>query len=302
MDYDLIIIGAGPAGLTAAVYAARYKLNVLIISRDSGGLAATAHKICNYPSYPEVSGFDLMQKFVKQVEELKVPVIYEDVHKIEKVKEKFIVSTVNKKYKSKKIIFAIGTTRSKLNVPGEKNLLGRGVSYCATCDAAFFKNKITAVVGGSDAALTASLLLNEYASKVYIVYRKGAFIRGEPAWIELVDKEKKIEKLFNEEILEIIGNDKVEGVKLKSGKTLNIDGIFIEIGSVPEVSLAHDLGVKLNEKNYVITDKEQKTSVLGFFAAGDITNNCLKQIVTAASEGAVAAYQAYSEIKKDEMK
>lgn len=300
MEYDLIIIGGGPAGLSAAIYAARYKLKTLVISKNVGGLASTAHKICNFPSYIDINGFDLMQKFTAQAQELDVPIIYDEVTKINKKKNEFLVELAGKNYETKKIIFAAGTTRLRLEVPGEGKLIGRGVSYCATCDAAFYKNKTVAVVGGSDAALTAALLLSEFASKVYIIYRKAAFFRGEPAWVDLVMNEKKIEVLFNEEVVEIIGKKSVEEIKLKSGKNLKLNGVFIEIGSVPETKLVSNLNVRIDDKGYVITDREQKTNIEGFYAAGDVTNNSLKQIVTAASEGAIATYSAYKELKKKE--
>lgn len=296
--YDLIIIGAGPAGLTAAIYAARYKLNTLVFSKTMGGLAATAHRICNFPSQNEAKGFELMQKFAKHAEELKVQIIYEEVIKINKDKTGFIIKTEKQEYISKKIIFAGGTERIRLNAKGEGKFLGKGVSYCATCDAAFFKDKIVGVIGGSDAALTAALLLSEFTSQVYIIYRKNKFFRAEPSWIELVEKEKKIKPIFNEEIIEIIGNKKVESVKLKSGKTLELDGVFIEIGSIPETKLLDDLKIKKDDKGYIITDKNQKTNINGIYASGDITNNSLKQIITACGEGAVAAYSAYKDIKE----
>ena len=300
MKYDLIIIGGGPAGLTAAIYAARYKLNTLVISKNIGGTAATAYKICNYPSYENIKGFELMQKITKQAKVLGSEIIYDEVSKIEKMKDGFSVSTKKNKYDCKKIIYAAGTERIKLNIPGESKFLGRGVSYCATCDALFFKNKIVAVVGGSDAALSSALLLAEFASKVYIIYRKSEFLKAEPYWILLVEKENKIEPIFNEEVIEIKGKENVEEIKIKSGRNLKMDGVFIEAGSVPETNLLKELKIKLDEKGYVITDKKQKTSFNGIYAAGDITSNTLKQIVTAAAEGAIAAYTAFQEIKKGE--
>lgn len=293
--YDLIIVGGGPAGLAAAIYAARYNVSCIVISRNMGGTAATAYKICNYPSYQAIKGFELMQKFMDQVKALNVPIIYEDVLKIERSGKEFIVTT-DKKYRCKKIIFATGTERNRLNAIGEGKFLGKGVSYCATCDAAFFKNKTVAVIGGSNAALTAALLLAEYGNKVYIIYKKEGFFRPEGAWIDLIKKEKKIEVMFLEEVKEIIGDKNVEGIKLKSGKTLAVEGLFVEIGSEPKNDLLKNLKVKLNEKGYIITDKKAKTNVLGLFAAGDNTDNSLKQIVTAAGEGATAAYSVYQEL------
>jgi thioredoxin reductase (NADPH) len=299
MEYDLIIIGGGPAGITSAIYAARYHLKALILSKNTGGSAASAYKICNFPSYNEIKGYELMQKFKKQAEDLKVPVFYEEVIKIGRKNDKFTVFADKKSYEAKKIIYAAGTERERLNVPGEGKFLGKGVSYCATCDAAFFKNKTVCVVGGSDAALTSALLLAEYASKVYIIYRGNKFLNAEPSWIELIKKQKKIETIFNEEIAEITGDKNVEEIKLKSGKNLKLNGVFIEIGSVPQTSIIKNLNVNHAENGYIITDKNQKTNVYGFYAAGDITNNSLKQIITACSEGAVAAFNVYQELKRE---
>lgn len=299
MKYDLIIIGGGPAGLNSAIYAGRYKLNALVLSKNMGGVAATAYKICNFPSYIEIRGFEFMQKMIKQVENLGVPIKYEEVIKIEKKANNFKVSTKKSEYECKKIIYAGGTERIRLDVPGEGKFLWKGVSYCANCDASFFKNKKVAVVGGSDAALTSALLLSEFANKVYIIYRKDNFYKAEPAWMELVKKEKKIETIFNEEILEIIGKENVESIKLKSGKNMKIDGVFIETGSVPSSELASSIGVKINDNKYIITERNQETNVKGFFAAGDVTSNSLKQIIVAAAEGAVAALGAYQQIKKE---
>lgn len=294
---DIVIIGAGPAGLSASIYAYRYGMSAVIFSKTRGGLASIAHIICNFPTYKEIKGFELMKKFIEQVESLGVDIIDEEVKLIEKTKDGFIVTSENEKVRTKKIIFAGGTVRRKLNAPHEDKFLGRGVSYCATCDGPLFKNKNVCIVGGSDAALTASLLLADIANEVSIIYR-GKEFRAEAAWMNLVEKNKKIKKIFNDEVIEILGKNKVEGVKLKSGRELKVDGVFVEIGSIPETGLISELGVNLDDRGYIITNKEQKTNVPGFFAAGDITNNALKQIITAAGEGAVAAYSAYSEIKR----
>ncbi len=298
-NYDVVIVGGGPGGLSAAIYCARYKLKSVLFSKTIGGLAATAHRICNFPSYSEIKGPELMQRFTKHAEELGAEIIYEEIIKIDKKGKEFIVVSENGKYRCKKIIYAGGTTRTRLDVAGEGKFLGRGVSYCTTCDAAFFKNKHVAVVGGSDAALTSALLLSEYNDNVYIIYRGSEFNKGDPTWIEAVKKTKKIKILFNEEVAEIIGNKCVEKIKLKSGKEMKMDGVFIEIGSTPDTKVLIDLGIRINEKGYIIVDREQKTNISGLFAAGDITDNKLKQIVTAAAEGAVAAYSAYKEINEE---
>ncbi len=292
---DVIIIGAGPAGMTAAIYAARYKLDTAILTKDIGGMAAESHKVCNFPSYVEISGMELMQKVQKQVEELDVPILFDEVTSVEK-KENFIVNTKETIYESKKVIVASGTVRRKLDVPGEKEFLGKGVSYCATCDGAFFQDKIVAVVGGSDAALTAALLLTEYATKVYIIYRRDHFFRGEPVWIEQVIKHDKIEPVFNEEVKEINGDVFVESVLLKSGKKLEVGGVFIEIGSVPKLDILK-MDVE-SERGYIVTNENKETNISGLYAVGDITKNPLKQIVTAAADGAIAAYDCYKSLKR----
>lgn len=295
--YDLIIIGAGPAGLTAAVYAARYKLDSLIIAKATGGLAATAHKVCNFPSYSEVKGYELMQKMDKQVKELNVPSEYGEAVKLEKDGSQYLVKTENQEFYARKILIASGSKYKKLNVPGEGKFQGRGVSYCATCDGAFFGDQIVCVVGGSDAAVTAALLLSEFAKKVYIIYRKEE-LRAEPVWVDLLKKDKKIESLLNEDVIEILGETQVTDVKLKSGKSLKVDGCFIEIGSIPNSDFAKEAGVKLDDSSHIIVDSNQRTNLPGVFAAGDITHTSLRQIVTACADGAKAAYAAYTEIKQ----
>jgi thioredoxin reductase (NADPH) len=296
--YDVLIIGAGAAGLTAAIYASRYALKVGVIAKETGGLAAMAHKICNYPGFKEISGYQLMMQISEQVKDLGVPIINEEVDSITKKDNYFLVKTFKKEYLAKKIIFAAGMKRRKLDIPGEARLYGRGISYCATCDAGFFKNKVVAVVGGSDAALSSASLLADFAKKVYIIYRRENFMRAEPAGVKLIEQENKIESLFNEEVKEIRGEKKVESVLLKSGKELKLDGIFVEIGSEPKLELIQSLGIK-TDKGFIETDKYQKTNVEGFYAAGDITNHELKQIVTAASQGAIAAYSCFEELKKE---
>ena len=296
-EYDLIIIGSGPAGLTAGIYASRYNLNFLIIGELPGGAISEAHKVCNYPSQNEISGFELTQKMLSHLKSLKGEVRQKRIDSIKKGKDFFMVKTSNEEYKAKKIVLATGRDKIKLDVPGEEELLGKGVSYCATCDAAFYKDKVVSVVGGGNSAITAALLLSEYAKKVYIIYRKDSFFRAEPAWIEQLEKEKKIEPVFNAVVTKINGKDSVESVVLDNGKKLEVDGIFIEIGFKPKKDFVDELGLKTDEKGYIITDKFQKTNISGLFAAGDGTDNHLKQVITASAEGAIAVTSAYEELK-----
>ena len=296
--YDLIIVGSGPGGLSAGIYAARYNLNFLVISEINGGLMAEAHKICNFPTEEEITGFELTQKMVKHLESLGGKIKQEKVEEI-KNEGDFLIKTNKEEYSAKKVILAIGTKKRKLNVKGDRDYYGRGVSYCATCDAAFYKDKTVAIIGGGDSAVTSALLLSEFAKKVYIIYRRDKFYKAEPAWVGQAEKEDKIEFLFNSELEEIYGDDKeVKGVKLKNGSSIELDGVFIEVGSIPNEIIPKQLGLD-TEEGYIIVNNKQETNVKGVFAVGDITNNPLKQVITACGEGAVAADSAYSEITKE---
>lgn len=293
--YDTIIIGAGPAGMTAAIYAARYKLKALIISKDVGGVANLAHKVENWPGIESITGTELMLKFRKHVESLGVKIILEEV---EKLSNKFeIVTSSGKKFKAKTLILTLGTIRRKLNIPGEDEFIGKGISYCPTCDAAFFKDKTVCVVGGRNSAVMAALLLTEYAKKVYTIYRKGK-LRADPILIERVEKSPKVEMIYNAEVAKVLGKKFVEKIVLKDGKEMKIEGVFIEIGGIPSTDLAKQLKIKLDESKSIIVDENMKTNIKGVFAAGDINNTPFKQIVTACGEGAIAAYSAFHYLKK----
>ncbi|MCA9487488.1 MAG: FAD-dependent oxidoreductase [Nanoarchaeota archaeon] len=296
--YDLIIVGAGAAALAAALYAARYKLTTLMLGQIPGGTSGTAHEVWNYPGFDKISGMELMMKMIEQVKMNGAEFKQETVQDIKKGK-KFTVKTDKETYEAKKIILATGSERKKLGIHGEKDYVGKGISYCATCDSGFYKDKIAGVVGGSDAALTAALLLARFAKKVYIIYRKDKFTKPDQTWVEQVEKEKKIEIIFNAEVSKLIGKDKIEGVEIEiedKKEKLKLDGLFIEIGSTPNTELAQKLGIEL-DKGEIAVDKNMKTNVEGAFAAGDITNNPFKQISTAVGEGSIAAYSAYKELR-----
>jgi len=297
--YDLIIVGAGAGGLTAALFAGRYRLNVLVISKDIGGLSLEAHTIENYPGFISISGIELMELFKKQVEALDIEIKEEEVNKIEKISDDggFKVYTNRNAYEAKAIIIAIGTKRRKLNIEGEERLLGKGVSYCATCDAPLFKNKIVAIVGGSDSAAMSALLLAEYATKVYILYRKDE-LRADPITVEKVKKNKKIEIKYNVNVTKIIGDSYLKEIKLDNGETLAIDGLFIEIGTTPSFVLINQLGLDVDQSGYIIVNERMETNVKGVFAVGDIIKKDLRQIITACADGAIAALSAYKYIKK----
>ena len=299
MIYDLIIIGAGPAGLSAGIYAARYNLKTMIIGEILGGLAAEAYKICNFPTYKKLSGMEFVKKTGEQVKALGVEIKMETVIDITKRRSGFLVKSDSGEYSTKRVILACGTKKRKLSVEGEDKFAGKGISYCATCDGPVFKDKIVGVVGGGNSALTSALLLSEYAKKVYIIYRKEKFFRPDPAWIDLVKKNKRIELMFNSIIIKLYGDKFLEKIKLNSGEELEIDGLFVEIGSVPCVDLAKILKIKLDKDGYIAVDKKQRTNVSGVLAAGDITNPPLKQIITAASQGATASQTIFEELQKE---
>jgi len=300
MIYDLIIIGAGPAGLSAAIYSSRYNLNVLVVGNEPGGMAAEAYKVENYPGFKSVSGMELMNKFKEQVNGL-VDIKQEKVIELKK-ENNFVITTKDGVYISRAVIVASGTKRRKLNIKGEKEFLGRGVSYCATCDATFFRDKVVSVVGGNDAAAMSALLLAEYAKRVFIIYRKEK-IRAEPLRVNQLNENKKITIINNTNVIAVNGDKMMNSVTLdkefNKNKELALDGLFIEIGSVPSTVLTKKLGIELDEEGYVIVDSAQKTNVDGFYAAGDITinSNKFRQIITAASEGAVAAHSVYEFLK-----
>lgn len=298
MKYDLIILGAGPAGLTAAIYAGRYKINTLVISQTPGGIAGTASEIHNFPSYEKISGFELVTKMIKQVQALKIPIAQEIVTDISKTKDSFKIKTSKNTYSCKKLILATGTQRRELGILREKELVGKGISYCATCDAGFYRDKVAGIVGGGNSALTAALLLSKFATKVYLIYRKNKFTKAETRIVEEVKKNEKIEIILDTEVKELIGKEKLEKVKISNGKELELDGLFIEIGSIPNTKLLEELKLKL-ENGSIIVDQKQKTNVAGVFAAGDVTNNPLKQIITACGDGAIAADTVHKELQNN---
>lgn len=296
--YDLIILGAGPAGMTAGIYAARYGLNTLIISEDAGGLMNEAQPVENWPGIKSINGFLLMKNFKEHVESLGVPFKIEEAKSIQKTKEVedgkpvFLVKTKKGSYKGCALIIASGSKRKKLEVPGEEKFEGKGVHYCATCDAPVYKDKITAVAGGGESAAQAALLLAQYSKKVYLMYR-GDKLKTEQIYIDKLKANKKIEIMLNTEIKSFDGDNLLTDVVLKNGKTMKMDGVFIEVGSLPSSELAESVGVKTVDKK-IIVNTLKETSVRGIFAAGDVTNTPLRQCITACGDGAIAAYGAYN--------
>lgn len=306
--YDFIIIGTGSAGYPAAVYAARFGLKTLVIGGEKGGLITTTHVVENYPGFVRVTGQELADSLENHVKDYNVPIIVDWVTEVKKETDHFIVTAKENTYKAKTVLIATGTKHRKLDVPGEPEYYGKGVSYCAICDGPLFKGKTVAVVGGSDSAAKEALLLTEHASKVYMIYR-GQEIRPEPINKERVFdlvKAGNIEIINKTNVVEIKGGKFISSVVLdnpyKGSTEFPLGGLFIDIGHLPQSDLAKSLGVNLNEKGEIIIDKESKTNVPGIFAAGDVTNTKFKQAITGAAEGCTAAYSAYNYISEQNTK
>ena len=298
--YDLIIIGAGPAGLTAGLYAARSGLKTAIISKDIGGSANSILLLENWPGF-NGKGTELIKKFYEQIKDYDIHFIMSDAESIEKKDNLFFVKTNKAELKSKALIIATGTERRRVNVKGEKELTGRGVSYCVTCDAFFFKGKTVAVIGGSDCAATSALALSDLVKKVFIIYR-GEKLRCEDINSRRLEDKKNVEIFYDSIPVEIKGKENVKGIVIETEgkkKEIKLDGIFIEIGSTPLVNFLNDLGLKLDEGKYIIVDENMKTNIKGVFAAGDVTNHKLKQVIVASGQGAIAAKSAYEYISKN---
>ncbi len=294
--YDVIIVGAGPAGLTAAIYTCRRALSTLVISKDIGGQIAKAPEIENFPGFECISGVDLTQKMLEQVQKLCADIAFEDVKDINKIKEGFIVKTSGEEYKSKTLILAYGKTPKNLDVKGEEKFCGKGVSYCATCDMPIFKNKIVAITGGGNSAIDAALYGAEIAKQVYVIHRRDEF-RADEATIAKAKKTKNIKFILNSVIKEIKGDNFVKSIIVEDVKTtktqeIPLNGVFAEIGYDVKTQIVKHL-VKLDKYQQIITNHDCETSQPGLFAAGDITNTSVKQAVVAAGEGAKAALTAY---------
>jgi len=290
---DIIIIGSGPAGLAALIYAVRYNLDVMVIGEELGGNMNESFKIENYPGFAEISGFELGQKMKEHAEILGGEIKQGKVVGIDKNNNGFVVRTEGEEYETKKVILTVGTVFKKLGIPGEDEFNGRGVSYCATCDGPFFKNKKVVVAGGANSAFNAALLLSRMAKEVTIFYR-GDKPTAIPRYVEDVKKSDNITMVSNTNLTKIKGDKKVEQIildkELRGSKEKEVDGVFIEIGSRPEVSVFENLGLDLDKKGFVIVNPDQSTNVKGFYAAGDITTNSngYRQIITACSEGSIA--------------
>ena len=288
--YDLIIIGGGPAGLTSLIYALRGGINTILIESNPYGCGqiSLTERVDNYPGLYGISGFDLGDKFIEHAASLGGTIVSDTASRIEKTNDgDFVVHTSSsKEYKAKTVIYALGAKHRKLDIAGEEKYAGKGVSYCATCDAMFFKNKDVAVIGGGDTALGDALTLAKLSKKVYLIHRRDEF-RGARINVERVKNTNNIELVLNSIPLEIQGKERVESLLLNS-KTLTVDGVFVAIGEVPNSALIKDLA-DIDKSGYVITDSDCQTKTKGLYAVGDVRAKRLRQVVTAVSDGAVAA-------------
>ncbi|MCX5700321.1 MAG: thioredoxin-disulfide reductase [Candidatus Omnitrophica bacterium] len=301
--YDLVIIGAGPAGLAAAIYAGRFKLSTLVFEKLSpGGQILLSPLIENYPGFPEgVSTFDLIDKFKKQVEDLGVAIENKEVLEIIPEGNSYLVKTSEGDFKAKCVIVSSGAKSKRIGVVGEEKLIGKGVSYCGTCDGPLFKNKDIVVIGGGDRAVEDAIFLVNYAKSISLVHRRSEF-RASEILVEKVRKNNKIKLVLNSVVTEIIGDSKVEGIKIQnvlSKKTSEIScqGVFIFVGIIPNTEFVKNI-LEIDEFGFIITRPEMATSRRGIFACGDCIRKSLYQVVSACSDGATAADSAHKYLLK----
>ena len=298
--YDVIVIGAGPAGLTSAIYAKRSNKEVLVLEANTyGGQIVTTDKIDNYPAAPHISGFDFATNLYNQVLELGAEVKFEKAIEIEDGDIKKVITDKNT-YEAKSVIIAIGVRNRSLNVPGEKDFEGSGVSYCATCDGMFYKGKTVSVVGAGNTAFEEALYLSNICKKVYIIHRNEKF-KASASMTKKVKAKENIEFILNSNVVSINGDEKVTNIDIidteNNAKNIKVSAVFIAIGQIPENgNLTKNLNIDKN--GYIKSDKNLKTNIDGIYVAGDIRPKTLRQLVTATSDGAIAAVNAIKSIKK----
>lgn len=292
---DSIIIGAGPAGLTAAIYALRYGLKVIVFDKGFyGGQVANTTEVANYPALPNISGMEFSTNIYQQAIDLGADIRFESIDSVSFNNKIKSVTTNNGTYEAKTVIIANGAKRRLLECEGEKEFTGKGVSYCATCDGAFFKNKDVAIVGGGNTALEDCLFLSNICNKVYLIHRRDKF-SGDKLLVNSIKSKSNIQILYNYAVQKINGDKTVSSIEIKnlqdnSVQALDLSGIFIAIGYVPDNSIFK--GIEVDKVGYIISDENCKTNIEGIYVAGDSRTKILRQIITAAADGAVAAFQA----------
>ena len=295
--YDVIVIGGGPAGLSAGLYAARASLSTLLIEKGIlGGQIANVEHVENYPGFPEgISGFQLGQAMHQQATKYGLETVAAEVTAIELAKKGKVVKTTESEYLAKALILATGAEPNRLGVPGEERLLGRGVSYCATCDGPLFRDKVVAVIGGGDSAVEEGLILTRFASKVILIHRRDQ-LRAAKLLQQRAFANQKMEFLWDTVVEEILGDDKVTGLSLRNVKTgerstLEVSGVFIYVGLHPNTEFLREL-LRLDVQGHIVTNEEMQTEIAGIFAAGDMRQNSPRQVITAAGDGATASLSA----------
>ena len=301
--FDMVIIGGGPSGLTAGIYASRALMDVVLFERGAyGGQMLTTAHLENYPGFPDgIGGFELADLMHKQAETFGLPIEYKSVDKIRKEGELFVLESGEEEIRAKTVIIATGATPNKLGVPGEERLTGRGVSYCATCDGALYRDRVVAVIGGGDSAVEEALFLTRFASAVHIVHRRDQ-LRAVPLTSKRALENEKIIMEWDSVLTEVQGEEEVKELLLenvKSGETrsLKADGVFIYVGITPLTDFVIDL-VDLDESGYIITDKNMESSVPGLYSAGDVRSGSIRQVSSAVGDGATAAFNAYKYLEE----
>ena len=299
--YDIIIVGAGPAGLTAAIYGVRARKKVLVLEATSyGGQILTTADIENYPAYAHISGYDFATNIYNQAKDLGAEIKFEKVIDINNLKDHKEIITEKKTYKSKTVILATGSDNRKLGLEGEDELLGKGLSYCATCDGNFYKKKDVAVAGGGNTALAEALFLSNICNKVYLIHRRDSF-KGEDVLVHKLEKKPNVEFIYNSNVTKLNGKRKLTSIEITDNeenvKELDVEALFVAIGRIPENQNFAKL-IDLDENGYVIADENCHTNVDGIFVAGDNRVKSLRQLVTAEADGAVAAVEATKYINK----
>ena len=291
---DIIIIGAGPAGMTSAIYAKRAGYNPLVLEKNTyGGQIINSSEVANYPGIKKIDGYTFATKIYEQLKELEIEVKHEEVINIKKTDKTIYVITNKNVYECKSVIIATGLTKRKLNIENEEKLIGKGISYCATCDGAFFKGDDVAVVGGGNTALEDAIFLSNYCKHVYLINRTENF-KAEKSLLDSFKQKNNTEIITSANIKKLVGTEKLEKIELDNGKILNISGLFIAIGQIPNCNF--DIIEK--ENGFIKSNEECTTNIPGIFVAGDIRNKSVRQIVTSVSDGAVAAINAVKYIEK----
>ena len=295
--YDIAIVGAGPAGLTAGIYAVRANKKVIVFEAlTAGGQIINTSHIDNYPVAPHITGLEFGQTLEKQAKDLGVEIEYSEVTHIVKENNEFMVRTEDETYSSRVVIIASGTSPRKLGLKNEDVFAGKGISYCATCDGAFYKGKIVAVNGGGNSALHEALYLSDIAAKVYLIHRRNEF-RASDNLVDKVKAKDNIELVLESNIVELLGDGHLRGIKTDTGREIELDGLFVSIGRTPNTKNLID-GLELVEGDYAKANEDCHTNIPGVFVAGDVRSKELRQLVTATSDGAIAATEAVNYLKE----